>query len=256
MAPLPSGALQHLAFWRFILVSLRHGTFGRVGLWFDWVWKGHNMAKAVLAKNRIVGAIGGEAPSNGAELGISFMKPFRVEVTIEGTAPILFHRWNCESVESKSKAKKGSAEKKSDDVESYVYRNDKKELCIPGEYLRGAVVGAAKFQQDPRSPRKSAADLFKAAIISLTELASLGVKDWDLLDKRRVVIQRNAITRSRPCMREGWKATFVLQVQLPEYIDQALLHATITAAGKLIGLGDFRPSYGRFQINNFAVLED
>lgn len=206
-------------------------------------------------KNRING-IGGECPTNGGENGIESQMPYRVEVTIEGVAPILFHRWNCESVESKSKARKGSAEKKSDDVESYVYRNDKNEVCIPGEYLRGALVAAAKFQQDPRSPRKSASDLFKAAIVSLTELASLGAKHWDYLDKRRVVIQRNAITRSRPAMKEGWKATFVLMVNLPEYISPQLLNSTIQSAGKLIGLADFRPSYGRFNVVEFNVLKE
>lgn len=209
----------------------------------------------VKEKNRI-GSIGGESPTNGASNGIEMSMPYRVEVSIVGTAPILFHRWNCESVESKSKAKKGSTEKKTDDVESYVYRNEKGELAIPGEYLRGSIVAAAKFQQDPRSPRKSAMDLFKAAIISLTPLASLGVKEWDFMDKRRVVIQRNAITRSRPAMAEGWKATFVLMVNLPEYVDPQLLNGTIAQAGKLIGLGDFRPSFGRFNIAHFDVLED
>jgi hypothetical protein len=53
-------------------------------------------------KNRIVGAIGGESPSNGASNGIELQEPYRAEITIEGVAPILFHRWNCESVESKS----------------------------------------------------------------------------------------------------------------------------------------------------------
>jgi len=172
----------------------------------------------ITEKPRIVGSIGGEAPTNGARDGIAMQEPFRVQVTIQGVAPILFHRWNCESVESKANARKGSKEKKSDDIESYVYRTPKGELAIPGEYIRGAIVGAAKYQADPRSPRKSAADLFKAGVISLTPLASLGVKTWDYLDRRRVCIQRNAITRSRPAMAEGWKATFVLQVQLPEYI--------------------------------------
>lgn len=200
--------------------------------------------------------LGGEVPTNGGQNGVELQMPYRVLVSIQGICPLLFHRWNCESVESKSKAKKGSAEKKTDDIESYVYRNEKGELAIPGEYLRGALVGAAKFQQDPRSPRKSAADLFKAAIVSLTPLASLGVKDWDFLDKRRVVIQRSAITRTRPAMKEGWKATFILQVQLPEYIDESLLNTTIQAAGRLIGLADFRPSYGRFSVTGFKVLDD
>lgn len=209
----------------------------------------------VKEKNRLT-SIGGESPTNGAENGIEMTMPYRVEVAIEGTAPILFHRWNVESVESKSKAKKGSVEKKTDDVESYVYRNEKGEISIPGEYLRGAIVGAAKFQQDPRSPRKSAADLHKAAIISLTPLASLGAKDWDYLDRRRVLIQRNAITRSRPAMHEGWKATFILLVTLPEYVSPQMLNTTIQMAGKLIGLADFRPSFGRFNVVKFSVLKD
>lgn len=92
------------------------------------------MKTAIIPKSsRIVGAIGGESPSNGAAEGVAFQQPYRVEVKIKGVSPVLFHRWNCESVESKSKAKKGSAEKKSDDVESYVYRNEKGELAIPGE---------------------------------------------------------------------------------------------------------------------------
>lgn len=210
---------------------------------------------ATKEKNRLI-SIGGESPTNGGLNGIEFQLPYRAEVSIQGVCPIMFHRWNCESVASKSAAKKGSAEKKSDDVESYVYRDEKGEISIPGEYLRGAIIHAAKFQQDPRSPRKSAMDLFKAAIISLTELASLGSKDWDYLDKRRVVIQRNGVTRSRPAMKEGWKAKFILMVNLPEYIDAQLLNSTIQAAGKLIGLADFRPSYGRFVVTKFEVLED
>jgi len=200
--------------------------------------------------------IGGEAPTNGAEGGIEIQKPYRVSVTIEGVCPILFHRWNCESVESKSKAKKGSAEKKTDDVESYVWRTPKGEIGLPGEYLRCAIIAAAKFHQDPRSPRKSAMDLFKAAIVSLTEIASLGSDKWDYLDKRRVQIQRNGLTRSRPAMDTGWKATIGLMVNLPEYVKPQWLNEVIAQAGKLVGVGDFRPSYGRFNVIAFEVLDD
>lgn len=212
--------------------------------------------KTTISKTNRVGAIGGEAPTNGAKSGVEIQMPYRVEVEIEGVAPILFHRWSCEGVESKSKAKKGSAEKKNDDVESYVYRDSKGYLCIPGEYLRGSIIAASKFMQDPRSPRKCAADLFKAAVVSLTPLASLGVKAWDFMDKRRVTIQRAAITRSRPAMAEGWKCKFILQCNLPEYVDPQMLNTVIQQAGRLIGLADFRPSFGRFVVVSFKVLEE
>lgn len=198
---------------------------------------------------------GDRTPSNGAKDIIESEIPYVVEVTIQGSADLLFHRWNCDAVAEKSAAKKGSAAKKSDDVESYVYRNDKKELCLPGEYLRMSIIAAAKFRQDPRSPRKSAADLFKAAVVSVTPLASLGVKDWDYEDRRRVCIQRNAITRTRPAMKAGWTATIQLQVNLPEYVSPALLNEVIQQAGKLIGVGDFRPTFGRFQIVGFKILD-
>src|SRR5690348_8788003 len=116
-------------------------------------------------------------PSNGAKEQIKLSEPWIARVEITGSADLLFHRWNNEAVAEKAAARKGSAVKKIDNIESYVYRNADNEICVPGEYLRGAIVGAAKFRQDPRSPRKSAQDLFKAAVISLTPLASLGVTE-------------------------------------------------------------------------------
>lgn len=190
-------------------------------------------------------------PTNGGKETIDHSQPYAVAVTVQGSADFLFHRWNCEAVEEKSKAAKNSKGKKTDDVESYVYRNDAGELCIPGEYLRGSIINAAKFRQDPRSPRKSAMDLYKAAIVVTTPLATLGVTDWDYLDKRRVMIQRNGINRVRPAMRAGWEATFDLLVMLPEYVDHNSLRETIESAGRLIGIGDFRPTFGRFGITKF-----
>ena len=71
--------------------------------------------------------------TNGGEEAISFSYPYQVAVTLEGSAALLFHRWNCDAVEAKAKAAKGSAAKKTDDIESYVYRNDAGEICLPGE---------------------------------------------------------------------------------------------------------------------------
>lgn len=193
-------------------------------------------------------------PTNGAAETIEAGFPYRVEIAIEGVADLLFHRWNNEAVAEKAAAAKGSKAKKEDDVESYVYRTADGNIALPGEYLRQATIAAAKFKQDPRSPRKSAMDLFKAALVNLTPLADLGADTWDYLDRRRVVVQRNAVTRARPAMLAGWKAEFIFMVNLPEYIGPALLHEVVSAAGKLVGVGDFRPTYGRFMVTSFDVL--
>lgn len=191
--------------------------------------------------------------TNGAKQIIDLSQPYTVNVTIEGMADFLFHRWNPEAVEEKSKAAKGSKAKKTDDIETFVYRDDKGELGIPGEYLRQSIITAAKFKQDPRSPRKSAMDLYKAGVVSLTTLASLGTKEWDYEDRRRVTINRAGVNRTRPAMKKGWRVTFQLMINLPEYIDPTSLRETIEQAGRLIGMGDFRPTYGRFGVVHFDL---
>jgi hypothetical protein len=209
--------------------------------------------KTAVARNGRPAAIGGDAPTNGAKEEIEYGVPYTATFTLKGTADLLFHRWNCEAVAEKAGAAKGSKAKKTDNVESYVYRDEDNNICLPGEYVRGAIVNAAKFRQDPRSPRKSAMDLFKAGIAVLTPLASLGVDKWDYDHACRVTINRAGITRVRPAIRTGWKAEIQLLVLLPQYIQPELFQEVLTDAGRLIGVGDFRPTYGRFQVASFEA---
>jgi len=135
-------------------------------------------------------------PSNAAEDIFNGQQPYAVEVTVQGTCDFLFHAWNIEAIEEKGKAAKNSEAKKTDNLESYVYRNEKNELCIPGEYLRQSCINAARYKQDPRSPRKSAMDLYKAGLVCLTELASLGKVDWDYVSAKHVKVQHSSTRTS------------------------------------------------------------
>lgn len=192
-------------------------------------------------------------PTNDASRSILFEEPYAVTVKIVGVADILFHRWSCDAVDAKAKARKNSEAKKTDNIESYVWRDSRSHICLPGEYVRQSIIHAAKFRQDPRSPRKSAMDLFKGGLACETELASLGTDKWDFEDRRHAVIQRSGITRTRPAMHAGWCAEFVFTVLAPEYIRPEDLQETLTLAGRLVGVGDFRPTYGRFQVGSFSL---
>jgi hypothetical protein len=102
-------------------------------------------------------------------------------------------------------------------------------------------------------------DLYKAGVVSLTVNAPLSVQaetttTWNYEDTRRVVIQRAGINRTRPAFREGWKAQFIFLVLTPEYISPTDLHAVLTQAGALVGVADFRPTFGRFAITNYETL--
>lgn len=197
-----------------------------------------------------------EPVTNGAEEMIGDLAPYTAIIRLRGSCDLLFHRWNCEAVEEKSKAAKGSKAKKTDNIESYVSRDPDGFICLPGEYLRGAIVGAARFKQDPRSSRKSAMDLYKAAIIPLTALAPVlvggkPVKTWEYEHRAPVSVQRARVTRTRPAFRTGWEAEVELLVNLPHYVSPEVLNEVVGEAGRLIGVGDFRPTYGRFQVTKF-----
>ena len=213
-----------------------------------------------------------EASTNGANPGITGVgsvsndgeaaigEPFTIHLTIRGTADLLFHRYSADEVEAKSKAAKGSRAKKTDDIESYVYRNSEGLICLPGRYLQRSLQEAGRFQQDPRSPRKSALDLCKAGLVVTPQLSPMipvgkrtGSRDWDYLDRQRVVVQRSAVTRVRPAYAEGWTVELEILSLLPEYLTPQFVRKLADDSGRFIGLADFRPTYGRFVIDHWEV---
>lgn len=187
---------------------------------------------------------------------VEYSQPYSVEVEIEGTEALLMHRYDIEAVEAKGKAKKGSRDKKTDNVESYAYRSENGNLYLPGVAVKECIAESAKFTQDPRSPRKSAYDLFRAGIKIKQEIPFLTHTDkWDYEDKRPVVVQMNRVARVRPALREGWRAMFHISILLPEYIEPKFLSEILSRAGMTIGLLDYRPDFGTFRVNRFEALE-
>ena len=197
--------------------------------------------------------------SNDAEALIA--TPFTVALTIEGVADLLFHRYSADAVAEKAGASKGSKAKKEDDIESYLYRDADGYICLPGRYLQRALQEAGRFQQDPRSPRKSALDLCKAGLVVTPLLAPVipqagegPTQEWDYLDRQRVVVQRNAVTRVRPAFSQGWRCDLEVMSLLPEYLTPAFVRRLTDDAGRFIGLADFRPTYGRFTVTRWQVV--
>ncbi len=216
------------------------------------------MSKAQTLKKRIT-LFDEEQVSNDAEGIISDLKPYSVALKIRGTQPLLFHAWSNESVAEKAAAKKGSETKKTDDIESYVYRDENNNICLPSRYIIRSIVEAGRNFQDPRSSRKMAKDLVQAAVMAdeiLSPVLVQGkpVQEWDYLDQERVCIMRSAITRTRPAFNKGWEAEFTLICQVPEHVTPEFLRKLVDNAGLLIGLGDFRPTYGRFNVVSWEIL--
>ena len=189
----------------------------------------------------------------------SFQRPFSARVRLQGTQDILFHRWNDEDVQAKATAKKGSEEKKRDNPEAYIYRNDEGFICIPGRYIVRSVVEAGRNFQDPRSSRKMAKDLVQAAVMADEILSPILVngeptKEWEYNDRQRVCIMRSAITRTRPAFKRGWQVDFTLISLVPDLVTPEFLRVLVDYAGLLGGIGDFRPTYGRFKVIHWEIV--
>lgn len=75
---------------------------------------------------------------------------------------------------------------------------------------------------------------------------------WDanLKDYRRVGNQMNSVMRCRPCFKPnsaGWELTATLMVE-PKIIDPGEVVSLAERAGQMIGIGDYRPRFGRFTV--------
>jgi len=192
-----------------------------------------------------------EAGRRGAEL----MEPYAVAVTVEGVAPMLFHRADADEMTAKGAAAKNSRTKKTDNTESYLYRDRKSgEIGVPGMNIKAALAHSARSSSDPRSPRKSARELVIAGIFVTPPLVSLGLEEPDYIDRRTVLIQRNRIVRERPAVGEGWKLKFQINVIEAQLISEGFLRDIADRAGSLVGLCDFRPEFGRFRIMSWQRM--
>lgn len=77
-------------------------------------------------------------------------------------------------------------------------------------------------------------------------------KDSQFVDTRGVVVKQNRIMRTRPIFRE-WACSFELQI-VPEIISVSSVEIAIDRAGLIVGLGDYRPKFGRYTLAEFKEV--
>jgi len=65
--------------------------------------------------------------------------------------------------------------------------------------------------------------------------------------RKGVAIQKSRLIRTRPMIPTGWSLTFVVEYD-ESILNQKYLVKAMQDAGALIGLGDWRPKFGRFSV--------
>ena len=172
-----------------------------------------------------------------------------IEVKIEGTSPLLQHRYDTAEKEKKSTRKAGSVDY-SKEVEKAVYRDEKGVVYQPASHIEGALMKAAVNFQIAGKGKKTYKDLTKMVIVEPFAIPHLQGKFE--IDKRPVVINRARIIRCRPRF-DKWSLKFTMMVQ-EEQLPIEVLQEILEYAGRYIGVGDYRPRFGRFRIVEFKKV--
>lgn len=128
-----------------------------------------------------------------------------------------------------------------------LYVDDKGRPCWPGENLESMLLSAAKKQRR--------GDDCKIGILIDGDwpLTYDGPKTaetlWENEGFRKVCMARNKgvpVLKCRPIF-HAWQLGFVVSYD-PEILDESVIHSWLDIAGSRVGLSDWRPKFGRFNV--------
>jgi len=133
-----------------------------------------------------------------------------------------------------------------------LYLDDGQQPCLPGEVLEAAFVQAAKRQKRGTQAGIICPSNYPLEYDGPSTLDEL----WQQPEFRLTVpvrVKNNRVLRTRPRFLT-WAATIAVQ------FDDALLNANevreiVRRTGSEIGIGDWRPRYGRFQAEDLPAAD-
>lgn len=174
-----------------------------------------------------------------------------IMVTIEGIKPVLQHRYHNSDEPDPSSVKVTGRPAYELEGEKAAYRDHEGNLCQPGDHIHASMVKSAANFKIPGRRGKTYKDLIQASIDIEPEMIPHKKQDY-VIDKRAVVVQRSRIMRYRPRLDE-WELEFELHV-IDEQLDVKVVKDILDYAGRSVGIGDYRPKFGRFTITKWEPV--
>ena len=174
----------------------------------------------------------------------------KVNVSIEGTTPLLMNRFRDSSIEGKS-TKKGEA--KEHEVEDKLYLTAEGKPYIPSVYFWRAMIDAGKRLQ-VRGQKKATYSKIVGSVVEVNPDAIEIKGKWEAYRTSAVnPMTKGRMMVTRP-MFNKWSCTFEVFVAGDE-ISPETINTLLTMAGQTTGIGDWRPEkkgkYGKFMVTKF-----
>lgn len=184
-----------------------------------------------------------------------------LRVNIIGVAPLLMHNGRLsDQLDSHTKALKNASKSTNKGTEEgqqeisrleflgSLYWSDTLGVYMPGaNFERSIRDGSVGVQKGLKKKFLASVQVLEdAKLIYPGEYATPDslFASGSFTHRTRAKVQMSAVSRTRPVFQE-WSATFAVDY-LPEVVDRSTLILAIEYAGRLEGIGDWRPRYGRF----------
>jgi hypothetical protein len=178
----------------------------------------------------------------------------KFKVKIRGVVPLLMHRFvssNEKPQTAKKQGRKGKIYDNVEDAKQAAYLLEDGTLYQPAEHLEGAMTRSATSYIIPGAGKKTYKDAVKGGVfIEPREIPHL-IQGYEV-DLRSVVIKGSRIERARPRF-DNWELEFTINL-VDERVTPEILKQILEDAGKFVGIGDFRPKFGRFEVTEFRRL--
>lgn len=186
----------------------------------------------------------------------------RLQVSIAGTTPLLMNKFHDEAqMQATSGTRIAAAGDKGtprEQAEKRVYTGLDGKPMIPQPNLFRCLIDAGAYFKAGRSKVTTQKSSLLPACVDIegAEIPLVSKAPWDV-DTRAVRIPATGgrILCHRPCFHD-WALSFEAEIDTT-MITAALFREIVDAAGKRIGLGDFRPAckgpFGKFVVTSWAA---
>lgn len=178
---------------------------------------------------------------------------YEVEVKIESVSPLLMNRFAEETAEDVIKRVTGKPVQPEIAVSLYILPDGK--IYQPATHIEGAFIKAAANFKITGKGKKTYKDLAKSSIFVEPDAIVHEIQEYGV-DKRPVVnpTTRGRVIRARPILNK-WALSFRIKV-LDNQFPREVVKSVLDYAGSSVGIGDYRPRFGRFMVTEFKLIDD
>lgn len=183
--------------------------------------------------------------------------PIKVGVipcVVHGTEPLIMHAWDVKSkrqIEEKQQKKAGRGQREARDPQAEYnaarYVDSKGRDCIPARHFKNSMIESATFLDDVTKKEIKGAIYVKGDLLPILDMKGKPMKPQMRDDMVRIGgMSKVADIRYRP-MYPNWQVKLEIEFEQSVFSPEQVINL-LNRAGFHVGVGEWRPTFGRFAV--------